>query len=131
MDISKEVTEKWWIIFSNAKYDNILTPFVQDGFQHVYAMKKTEGEIMWHIINPMRSHIHVDLEPLDAYPHPRAYAGDDAVILPVTAIIDTSRFRGTLGVFNCVEVVKGLLGIKDFWIWTPWQLFNYLRGHYD
>lgn len=127
---AKSATEYWYVIFTGPKYINLLTPFLTDSFHHVYAMKKTEGEMMWQVINPMRSHIHVTLESIDVYPHPRVYAGDDAIILPVKAIIDTTRFRGTLGVFNCVEVIKGLLGIKEFWIWTPHQLYKYLRGHY-
>ena len=126
MDTTTKAIEEWWVVFTDSKDENLLTPFLQEGFQHVYAMKKTEGEIMWHVINCMRSHIHVDLEPIDTYPHPRCYAGEDAVIIPVRAIIDTSRIRGTLGIFNCVEVVKGLLGIKEFWVWTPWQLYKYL-----
>ncbi len=128
MESCEQVTEHWYVIFTNAKYSNILEPFVHDGFQHCYAMKKSKGEILWHIINPMRSHIQVDFESLEDYPHPRAYAGYNSIILPVTARIDTSRFRGTLGVFNCVEVVKGLLGIKEFWVWTPYQLYKYLRS---
>lgn len=130
MEVSESTTEEWYVVFTDSKYNNVLTPFLTEGFHHVYAMQKTEGGIMWHIINPMRSHIHVDLEPVDKYPHPRVYAGDDAIILPIKAIIDTSRFRGTLGVFNCVEVIKGLLGIREFWIWTPYQLYKHLRGYY-
>jgi hypothetical protein len=131
MEVSGSVTEEWYVIFTNPKYKNVLAPFLQEGFHHVFAMKKTEGGLMWQIINPMRSHIHVDIEAVDTYPHPRLYAGGDAIILPVKAKIDTLRFRGTLGVFNCVEVVKGLLGIKEFWIWTPYQLYKHLRGYYE
>lgn len=129
MTPSKEVTEDWYIVFSNSNYKNILSPFLQDGFQHVYAMKKTTGEIMWHIIDGTQSHLHLTLEPMADYPHARAYAGDDTVILPVTAIIDVKQMRGTLGIFNCVEVVKAVLGIKEALVWTPYQLYKYLKGY--
>ena len=68
---------------------------------------------------------------IDDYPHPRLYADDNSVILPVKAVIDSMQSRWTLCVFNCVEVVKALLGIKNFFILTPYQLFKYLRGHHE
>ena len=131
MNEVEEVTEDWSIVFGNARGETILTPFLQDGFQHCYAMKRTEGGLMWHIVDCARSHLTVSLEPMDKYPHPRAYAGRDSVIIPVTAIIDVKQVRGTLGIFNCVEVVKAVLGIKETWIWTPYQLFKYLKGYKD
>ena len=129
MNESEEVTEEWSIVFSNAKGETIITPFLQDGFQHCYAMKRTEGGLMWHIVDCSRSHLIVSLETVDKYPHPRAYAGRDSVIIPVSATIDVKKMRGTLGIFNCVEVVKAVLGIKETWIWTPYQLFKYLKGY--
>ena len=29
--------------------------------------------------------------------------------------------------FNCVEVTKALLGIRRFWVFTPYQLYRYLH----
>ena len=30
--------------------------------------------------------------------------------------------------FSCVEAVKRILGIHDWWLWTPHQLYRYLRN---
>ena len=30
---------------------------------------------------------------------------------------------------TCVAVTKRLLGLRSFWIWTPWQLFSFLTNH--
>ena len=128
MNESTETEAEWMIVFCKAKGTNIVTPFLQEGFTHCYAMKKSEGGLMWHIVDSMMSHLTIEMQTVDNYPHARAYAGRDAVILPVTAKIDINKMRGTLGIFNCVEVVKALLGIKETWVWTPYQLFKYLKG---
>lgn len=94
----------------------------------MYAMRKSEGGQFWQIINPLISYISVELVTIDEYPHPRCWAESDAVILPVTAKI-ADQARWTFCVFNCVEVIKGLLGIKSFWTLTPWQLYKHLRRH--
>ena len=31
---------------------------------------------------------------------------------------------------TCVETVKRVLGIRAWWLWTPWQLFQYSRSKY-
>lgn len=130
MDTTKgHVTEDWWLVFTRSKHKHILSPFLKPGFEHVYAMKKTDTGLLWLIVDSMRSHVHVDIAAVQDYPHPRAYAEPGAVVVPVRAKIDTTRIRGTLNVFNCVEVVKGLLGVKEFWVWTPWQLYKHLRGY--
>ncbi len=59
------------------------------------------------------------------YPHIRSIE-PDSVILSIKAIINPNNYRYTLCVFNCVEVVKSLLGIKAFWCWTPYQLYKRL-----
>ena len=99
---------------------------LRPGFRHCYAMKLTEGENFWHIVNPRTSHIDVTQELVYLYPHPRVYAAPDAILLNVTARIDTDRVRGKICLFNCVEVVKGLLGIDSPLTLTPYQLYCYL-----
>lgn len=130
MNDSEKVTEKWHVIFCQAKSDNILTPFLEKNFQHVYAMKETEGGYLWHIINSTQSHISLSLVSTDDFPHPRLYAGNDAIILPVTVHIDPriTGFRPCF--FSCVEVVKSCLGINSIKIQTPFQLYKHLKGHY-
>ena len=33
------------------------------------------------------------------------------------------------GLFSCVVIVKAVLGVKNWRVWTPWQLFRYLLRH--
>ena len=88
-------------------------------------MKKSPGGQFWIVINPLLPVLDCELLLVDDYPHPRLFADPEAVILPVKAIT-INKPRWTFCIFNCVEVVKALLGIKAFWVWTPWQLYKYL-----
>lgn len=126
--ICKKDTVEWFIIFTKSELKYWLMDKLEPNFQHCYAMKKSDGGQFWMIVNPMRSHTQVLLESVDEYPHPRLYTGEESVIVPIRANIDPMLNRHTLCVFNCVEVLKSLLGIKDFWLWTPYQLYKRLRG---
>lgn len=121
-----KITHDYYVVFIDATFQNWFMRRLKPNFQHVYAMKKSEHGNFWIIIQPHRCHLEPKIVPVSMYPHPRAYAGMDAVILPVRAKIDSTRTRGALCVFNCVEVVKALLGIKSFFTFTPWQLYKYL-----
>lgn len=123
---NNKITEEWFLVFSNSRGTNTLTPFLQDGFKHVYAMKKTDAGLMWIVVDCVASHLIVKLETVDKYPHPRVYAGEDAVILPVKARITPQSIRMTFGFISCVEIVKAVIGLKAGYIWTPYQLYKYL-----
>lgn len=120
------ITEDWYVIFTDSNHKSWFMSILQPGFKHVYAMKKTSGGFFWMIVDPCRTHIDIRQEMVSDYPHPRLYAGDEAVILPIRATINGSKRRSHLCHINCVEVVKGLLGIKSFFTWTPWMLYKYL-----
>lgn len=119
---------KYYIVFTKSGFKHWIFKLLDPDFQHVYAMRKSPGGQFWIVINPLRSHIQTDILLVDDYPHPRTFAGVDSVVVPVESMIDIERERWGLCVFNCVEVVKGLLGIKDFWLLTPRQLYKRITG---
>ena len=45
-----------------------------------------------------------------------------------TKIMQSELKSAPIGAFTCVEVVKRILGIHNFWIITPLQLYNFLIG---
>lgn len=126
MNQGQTETVEWFVVFTRSELKTWVMRLLNPDFRHVYAMKKSEGGQFWMVVNPLRSHTHVTLELVDNYPHPRLYSGEDAVIVPIRTKIDKMNNRHTLCVFNCVEVVKSLLGIKSFWTWTPYQLYKKL-----
>jgi hypothetical protein len=121
------IHEDWWVLFTDSKQPTRVLKWLQPSFQHCYMMKKSPGGTYWIIINPVRSHLALQFATVEDYPHPRAY-DPHAVILPVTVIADGKTERGGLCWFNCVEASKAIMGIKRFWVFTPFQLYKHLRG---
>ena len=128
MDQAAKETVEYFVVFKKTELKHWIFRFLDSEIQHVYAMRKSEGEQFWIIIDPLRSHTQVKMVLVDDYPHPRCYTGEDAVIVPVKSTIDAKTNRWTLCMFNCVEVVKSLIGIRSFWTFTPYQLFKLLKG---
>ena len=125
--IDTGLAEDWYLVFIDATYDSWFMRTLQPGFKHVYAMKLTEGGNFWQVVDPLRPYLKISQELVSLYPHPRAFAGPDAIILPITAKIDRSGAVGTLSIFTCVDVVKGLIGIRAPLVFTPWQLYKYIK----
>ena len=125
-NLETNISEDWYIVFIESTYDSWFMRRLQPGFKHVYAMKKTEAGNFWQIVDPLRPHLKVYQELVSMYPHPRAFAGPDAIILPITANIDRAGKVGTLSIFTCVDVVKALIGIRAPLVFTPWQLYKYI-----
>jgi len=126
MDRPLHVEEEWHIIFEEGSYRDWLINKLEPGYTHCYAVKLSEHGHFWMIVNPRMSHLQITQEPVNTYPTIRSYVGPDCTIITVKAIMSSTRPRGTLCWFNCVEVVKALIGVKSFWTLTPWQLYNYL-----
>jgi len=129
MQQANNITVEWHIVFVESSYKNWIMNRLQPGFGHVYAMKKTEGGNFWFVVEPLRPYLRIDQVLVSEYPNPRSYAGPDSIIIPVRAKIDRTTTRGTLGIFTCVDVVKSLVGIRAGFVFTPYQLYNYLMRH--
>lgn len=115
-----------FVIFTGSQMNHWLIKRLMPMFQHCYTMQKTPGGAFWIIVNPKSAFTSVTIETVDDYPHPRLYSGRESVILPVRTVVKEMQPRHTLCIFNCVEVVKSLLGIRDFWLLTPRQLYKRL-----
>ena len=126
MDQSTKHIEQWHVIFTKTTLKHWIFRWLDSEINHVYAVKESPGGEFWIIVNAKNCHTDITLESKMDYPHIRLLA-PDSVILSIRAIIRPENYRYTLCVFNCVEVVKSLLGIKAFWCWTPQQLYTRLH----
>ena len=128
MDKAASSVEDYYIIFTGSTHNHWLIKRLRKPFQHVFAVKKSPGGRFWIIINPLITHTHIDIIAVSQFPTIGTLLIDpeSSVVIPVTATI-TAKERHTLCIFNCVEVVKSLLGMRAFWIWTPYQLYKRLK----
>lgn len=114
------------MIWTESKLDKWYMRFLYKPMSHVYAMKKSPGGNFWIIVNHAISGTRIMMESITEYPHPRVYAGINAVILKIETHIDNKKQQSWLCFFSCVDVVKSLLGIKNALVFTPYQLYKYL-----
>ena len=45
--------------------------------------------------------------------------------------VDCAAVWRPRGVFTCVSAIKHLLGMQAPFVWTPWQLYLYLKEQKD
>lgn len=113
----------WYLVYSDMDdRTNLMARMLKRGFQHVLALRR-DGRV-WVAIHPHFSFVDVqiiraDLTPWEMYPR--------STIQHVTAMRTNAWSSGAwhIGPLTCVDLVKSLLGIRDWRIWTPWQLYRY------
>jgi hypothetical protein len=116
----------WYVVFGNTGERHWWNHILKQGFQHCWALRR-QGDL-WIIF-------HTGLGVTETY----AAMGeledvvrfvDDRVIIRVSGWVDTLRIRvpWVVAPQTCVEQVKSLLGIRAFWVLTPYQLYRHLGG---
>jgi hypothetical protein len=101
------------------------------GFHHVELMRPlphgpNPEDVVWLHVNPMLALVGVDID-FDRTPPQERWPG--IAIQKVTAVRPRHTVRSwfDIGPPSCVEVVKMALGIRAFFVRTPWQLFKYIQ----
>ena len=126
MDVSTKHIEHWYVIFRPTTLKHWIFRWLNPHFQHCYAVKESPGGEFWIVVDAKNSFTQVRMLSKMDYPHIRLLE-PDSVILSIRAIINPDNYRYTLCLFNCVEVVKSVLGIRAFWCFTPYQLYKRLH----
>lgn len=112
--------EEWTLCFKDPDKHHWVQRFLMKGFRHCYAFKLSPGGQFYVIIDPARSHTHVHLAP--ANDEIFTQLTKNVKFVTIINTIDLNTDRSTFCRFNCVEVIKSLIGLKSFWTFTPYQL---------
>lgn len=127
MNPSNSDKRVWHVVFCKSQADHWLLDHLE--FGHVLAMRLSPGGTMWIIIDPTTSILEAKVIPIEMMARPEDY--NDKVLEVVRVVVSPEAlkpFTLGFGVLSCVTVVKSLLGIDKRFMWTPKQLFNYLKG---
>lgn len=125
--IKPRISQTWYIVFEDTIKKHWYTRYLKKGFSHCYLMQKSDGGFFWNITNPVWSHVLTENRLVKTFPSPRDYAGEYATIVEYSPMIDPYNNVCILGINSCVDVIKRAIGLKIFLIFTPYQLFKYLR----
>lgn len=124
MSLGNEVVEEWFVCFKDVGRKHWVQKFLKTGYQHCYAFKTSPGGQFLVIAEPMRSHLDIDIVQLNDDNLNKLL--DCTEYVQVVVSYDLTKDRGHFCRFNCVEVVKSLIGLKSFWTFTPYQLYKRL-----
>ena len=123
---SEDISNEWYLIFTDAKYDHWVFNFIDRSMGHVYAVKDL-NDYQWLIVQPRVNLTETKILLKSEYPNIRHIADYNDSIIRVKAI-PKPEVRGSINWFTCVEQIKALIGIRDTWALTPKQLYTNLQG---
>lgn len=122
--VDSSIIEEWYVCFDGTERKHWIQRCLKQGFYHCYAFKKSPGGQFYILIDPTRSFTRVDMAPVSEEAFQELTNCN--IFVKVVVKIDATQDRGHFCRFNCVEVIKSLIGLKSFWTWTPHQLYKRL-----
>ncbi len=127
------VKQKAWVVFSG-QTDLPWLRLLKPGFRHCYVIIN-DGE-NWISVDPLSCHTEVLVHHLSPdFNLPAWLEKRNLTVVPAT--ITPQQTLAPMMVHSCVEAVKRVLGLHDFWVFTPYQLYKRLmarqniRASYD
>jgi|TARA_B100001250_G_scaffold322572_1_gene285817 hypothetical protein len=119
-----------WLIFFYTPYNQAwYTKWRKKGFTHVGAMSFNPEFNCWLMVEGLYGRLQVELLDKDEADKIITYVKKlHGIVLKGKDII-TPEFRGEWWVkeHSCVSYMQRLLGLRRFWLFTPYQLFCALR----
>jgi len=122
MSSDNEITEEWYVCFGGKCEKHWVQKLLRVGFYHCYAFKLSPGGQFYIVVNPVRSHTDIDLLPVNDENFNKLT--NCTKFVKVICNINADKDRGHVCRFNCVEMIKSLIGVSSFWTWTPLQLYR-------
>ena len=124
LDTAGRWPTEWWLVYGETDLPHWWNRYLEPGFRQVHALRR-DGRV-WVEVKPMAEFADIEIRRTDETPW-QLYPGhrvQHVVALRATGEIRSPWFMGPL---TCVETMKQLLGIREFWLRTPFQLFNYCK----
>ena len=124
--VSSPKVQRAWVVFSGQTDLPWLRMF-KKGFRHCYVLIN-DGE-HWISVDPLSCHTEVMVHHIaPAFDLPEWLRSRNLTVVP--ARIAPQTHSAPWFAHSCVEVVKRILGLHDFWVMTPYQLYKRLtREH--
>jgi len=112
-----------WVIFSDDTDIHMLKIF-RRGFRHCFLIMQQHDR--WILIDPRSNKTDVVLLPHPiSFNFPRYYTEQGKTVLKVQGIKTPHKIMSPLPV-SCVEGIKRLIGLHQWWVITPYQLYKSL-----
>lgn len=120
------INQKIWVVFTG-KTDIVWLRFLKPGFRHCYALIN-DGQ-KWMSIDPLSSYTDIQIYHHIAPDFNLPNWLNDQGYRVVQSKINKPELKSMPPmIFTCVEAIKRILGVRNFKILTPWQLYQYLKN---
>lgn len=120
--------QKAWVVFSG-QTDLAWLKVFKPGFRHCFVLLN-DGQ-RWVSLDPLSNHteisVHHHVPPEFDLPYWLENRGHRVV----ETFVERHKSPAPFMLFTCVEAVKRVLGLHKRFIFTPWQLYRFLRGKHS
>ena len=111
--VFEDNTSLWWL------------KFLKPGFRHCKIFVRISKSLYFEV-NPLSNQMFVFLHYFEKESEFKKVIHNNKFIK--TKISDAPLKTAPIGIFTCVEAVKRIIGIHNFFIITPFQLYIFLSG---
>lgn len=122
---------EWYLVYHHRQPVYWFTKFMKPGFRHVELCRPLQfgpgiEDVVWLQLLPQFEMLDAEVctDPRPPWVRcPNATVQKAVGMRPLWSVRDWFQ----LGPSTCVEVAKMALGVRAFWIRTPWQLYQYIE----
>lgn len=132
LDTAGMKVRDWYVVYHDRIPYRRVFKYLKPGFRHVELARPIYygpgvDDVAWIHVLPMLEMFDVELS---TDPRPPWVRCPDSTVQKVTALRPLWSVRSwfDMGPPTCVEAAKWALGVRAFFVRTPWQLFNYIRN---
>lgn len=123
MNAATATAQEVFVVFSG-QTDLSFLKYLKPGFRHCFAVIRDGAR--WLIVDPMSHRLEVSAAQVDSgFDLPGWLSQRGYRVVPAPARLFRHRVAAPLP-FTCVEAMKRLIGLHDWRVFTPWQLYRRL-----
>ena len=111
-----------FLIYTDTYYP--FSKFFKEGFRHVAIVIRTDSNYV--LIDPRASTVGLELTGRVVPDTMERQLRDNSHAIQRVSTVKGKGFF-PIGLFTCVSLFKKLLGIRAWWVLTPYQLYNYIN----
>lgn len=128
------VQRDMWILFYGSEGTHWWNKYLEEGFTHCLTIQ-WDG-FMWILNNHALDHTSTRTIPVEEWEDVKKYVmqfhkGTNYRWVHVNNVLDSkrsSRLKWLFTPYTCTELVKAHVGIEDYFVWTPYQLYTHIHS---
>lgn len=120
--MSENLSQKAWIVFTG-QTDLKHLVFLKKGFRHCFVVMQDGPQ--WITIDPLASHIELKTHDVTRVLNLPKWLEQEGHVV-IEAQMKRQAQLAPLQIMSCVEVAKRIIGVRNRFILTPYQLYRHL-----